>query len=147
MVEVLGRRASASGEQLMVIHVSCAHNYHALVPVGDFMLQTAGWTHRDPATLFAVLDGYSPSSNVSPPVANPVFIAAFSTQALATFALGSITASILLTLLVDDAGGGAGTMLAFCTVALLLGLLTACKLPGLRAGGVLAFSGARGPTD
>ena len=43
------------------------HNCHALVPVGDFMLQTAGWTHRNPATLFAVLDGYSPVSNVSPP--------------------------------------------------------------------------------
>ena len=43
------------------------HNCHALVPVGDFMLQAAGWTHRDPATLFAVLDGYSPASNVSPP--------------------------------------------------------------------------------
>ena len=43
------------------------HNCHALVPVGDFMLHAAGWTHRNPATLFAVLDGYSPVSNVSPP--------------------------------------------------------------------------------
>lgn len=61
--------------------------------------------------------------------------------------VGSITASILLTVLVDDVGGGAGTMLALCTLALLLGLGTACKLPGLRAAGVPAFSGARGPTD
>ncbi len=61
--------------------------------------------------------------------------------------VGSITASILLTLLVDDVGGGAGIMLALCTVALLLGLGTACKLPGPRAASVPAFSGARGPTD
>lgn len=44
--------------------------------------------------------------------------------------VGSITASILLTLLVDDVGGGAGTMLALCTIALLLALGTASKLPG-----------------
>ena len=61
--------------------------------------------------------------------------------------VGSIAASLLLTLLVDDAGGGAGTMLALCTVALLLGLGTACKLPGPRAARVLAVSDARGPTD
>ena len=59
-------RACAAQVEAMVYqhHV---HNCHALVPVGDFMLHTAGWTHRNPATLFAVLDGYSPVSNVSPP--------------------------------------------------------------------------------
>lgn len=51
------------------------HNCHALVPVGDFMLQTAGWTHRSPATLFAVLDGYSPVSNVSPPEMHAALLA------------------------------------------------------------------------
>lgn len=59
-------RACAAQVEAMVYqhHV---HNCHALVPVGDFMLHTAAWTHRNPATLFAVLDGYSPVSNVSPP--------------------------------------------------------------------------------
>lgn len=60
--------------------------------------------------------------------------------------VGSIAASILLTLLVNDTGGGAGTMLALCTVALLLGVGTACKLPGLRVASVPQLSGARGPT-
>lgn len=60
--------------------------------------------------------------------------------------VGSIAASILLTLLVNDTGGGAGTMLALCTVALLLGVGTACKLPGLRVASVPELSGARGPT-
>lgn len=44
--------------------------------------------------------------------------------------VGSITASILLTLLVDDVGGGAGTMLALCAIALFIGLGTASRLPG-----------------
>lgn len=60
--------------------------------------------------------------------------------------VGSITASILLTVLVDDSGSGAGTMLVLCAVALLLGLVTACKLPGLRVASVPELSGARGPT-
>lgn len=47
--------------------------------------------------------------------------------------VGSITASILLGLLVDDAGGGAGTMLALCALALIVGLGTASTLPGRRA--------------
>jgi len=34
------------------------HNMHALVPVGDFLLQAAGWTGRSPATLLSVFDGY-----------------------------------------------------------------------------------------
>ena len=33
------------------------HNMHALVPVGDFLLQAAGWTGRPPASLLSVFDG------------------------------------------------------------------------------------------
>ena len=44
--------------------------------------------------------------------------------------VGSITASILLTLLVDDMGGGAGAMLTLCAIALVLALATASRLPG-----------------
>ncbi len=43
------------------------YNCHALVAVGDFVLQTAGWTHRPPMSLFGVLDGFSPVSSVSSP--------------------------------------------------------------------------------
>ncbi len=43
------------------------YNCHALVPVGDFVLHTAGWTHRPPMSLYGVLDGFSPVSNVSSP--------------------------------------------------------------------------------
>ena len=43
------------------------YNCHALVPVGDFVLQTAGWTNRPPMSLFGVFDGFSPVSNVSSP--------------------------------------------------------------------------------
>ena len=42
-------------------------NMMAMVPVGDFMLHTAGWTGRDPGTIFTVLDGFSPVSSVLPP--------------------------------------------------------------------------------
>ena len=52
--------------------------------------------------------------------------------------VGSITASVLLTLLVDDGGGGAGLMLALCAIALLLALGTASRLPGRRVATVLA---------
>ncbi|MDP1819599.1 MAG: PEP-utilizing enzyme [Acidimicrobiales bacterium] len=43
------------------------HNMHALVPVGDFLLQAAAWTGRPPTSLLSVLDGYSPVSNVVAP--------------------------------------------------------------------------------
>ena len=43
------------------------YNCHALVPVGDFVLQAAAWTHRPPDSLFGVLDGFSPVSNVLSP--------------------------------------------------------------------------------
>ena len=40
-------------------------NLSAMLPVGDFALQVAGWLHRDPRQLHAVLDGYSPISAVA----------------------------------------------------------------------------------
>lgn len=43
------------------------HNCHALVPVGDFVLQTAAWTLRPPMEIFGVFDGYSPVSGVLSP--------------------------------------------------------------------------------
>jgi pyruvate,water dikinase len=47
------------------------HNMHALVPVGDFLLQTAAWTGRPPASLLSVFDGYSPVSSVVAPEMRP----------------------------------------------------------------------------
>src|SRR4051795_3227045 len=47
------------------------HNAHALVPVGDFLLQAAAWTGRPPATLLAVFDGHSPVSSVVQPEMRP----------------------------------------------------------------------------
>lgn len=43
------------------------YNCDALVPVGDFLLQAAGWTHKPPTSLLGVFDGFSPVSNVSSP--------------------------------------------------------------------------------
>ncbi len=47
------------------------HNTHALVPVGDFLLQAAGWTGRPPTSLLTVFDGHSPVSNVVAPEMRP----------------------------------------------------------------------------
>lgn len=47
------------------------HNTHALVPVGDFLLQAAEWTRRPPTALLAVFDGHSPVSNVVAPEMRP----------------------------------------------------------------------------
>ena len=47
------------------------HNMHALVPVGDFLLQAAGWTDRPPTALLSVFDGHSPVSNVVAPEMRP----------------------------------------------------------------------------
>ena len=47
------------------------NNMHALVPVGDFLLQAAAWTGRPPASLLAVFDGYSPVSSVVAPEMRP----------------------------------------------------------------------------
>jgi pyruvate,water dikinase len=43
------------------------HNGAALVPVTDFVLQAAEWTHRPPVPLFMVFDGWSPVSGIVPP--------------------------------------------------------------------------------
>jgi rifampicin phosphotransferase len=50
------------------------HRFNAmtLVPVGDFILQAAGWTGLDPVPMFAVFDGWSPVSSVIPPEMEPV---------------------------------------------------------------------------
>jgi len=47
------------------------HNAHALVPVGDFLLQAAAWTGRPPGTLLAVFDGHSQVSSVVAPEMQP----------------------------------------------------------------------------
>jgi phosphohistidine swiveling domain-containing protein len=47
------------------------HNMHALVPVGDFLLQAAAWTGRPPTALLSVFDGYSPVSSVVAPEMRP----------------------------------------------------------------------------
>jgi pyruvate,water dikinase len=43
------------------------HNMHALFPVGDFLLNAAGWSGRPPTTLLSVFDGHSPVSSVVQP--------------------------------------------------------------------------------
>ena len=69
-------------------HVSnMAYQHHrfnlaALLPVGDFALQVAGWTQRDPRSLLAVLDGYSPISAVASDELRPVLDAVRADEAL-----------------------------------------------------------------
>ena len=43
------------------------YNSHALVPVGDFLLNALQWTGQPVAALLAVFDGHSPVSNVVAP--------------------------------------------------------------------------------
>lgn len=64
------------------------YNCHALVPVGDFVLNAAGWTGRPPMSLFGVFDGYSPVSNVRSPDIEAA-VAALRTDEEATELLGS----------------------------------------------------------
>lgn len=47
-------------------------NMAAMLPVGDFALQAAGWTGRDPASMLRALDGYSPVSGASADELRPV---------------------------------------------------------------------------
>lgn len=47
-------------------------NVGAILPVGDFALRAAGWSHRDPRSLLAALDGYSPISAVASDELRPV---------------------------------------------------------------------------
>ena len=42
-------------------------NAMAMVPPGDFVLHAAQWSGRDPMSLFAIFDGWSPVSSVLPP--------------------------------------------------------------------------------
>lgn len=61
--------------------------------------------------------------------------------------VGSIAASVLLTLLVDDAGDGVGAMFVLCAVAMLAALGAATGLPGRTdRSDVAVLSGARAPT-
>lgn len=55
------------GEVSEMVYQHHRHNMHALVPVGDFLLQTAAWTGRPPMSLLAVFDGYSQVSGVVAP--------------------------------------------------------------------------------
>jgi len=57
-------------------------NVAALLPVGDFAVQVAGWTQRDPRSLLAVLDGYSPISAVASDELGPVLDALRADDAL-----------------------------------------------------------------
>jgi phosphohistidine swiveling domain-containing protein len=50
-------------------------NGHALVPVGDFVLNAARWTGQPMAALLSVFDGYSPASNVVAPEMQPALVA------------------------------------------------------------------------
>ena len=47
------------------------NNMHALLPVGDFLLQAAGWCGRPPTSLLSVFDGHSPVSSVVQPEMQP----------------------------------------------------------------------------
>jgi pyruvate,water dikinase len=47
------------------------HNTHALIPVGDFLLQAAAWTGRPPTSILSVFDGHSPVSSVVQPEMRP----------------------------------------------------------------------------
>ncbi len=64
----LGRHLDACFDHVRaMVYQHHRFNAHALIPVGDFLLQTAGWLHCDPTSSMSVFDGYSPASNVSPP--------------------------------------------------------------------------------
>ena len=59
------------GEVTEMVFQHHRHNTHALVPIGDFLLQAAEWTGRPPPSLLAVFDGYSPVSSVVQPEMRP----------------------------------------------------------------------------
>jgi phosphohistidine swiveling domain-containing protein len=65
--DLLGQLQTCLAHVTAMVYQHHRYNCHALVPVGDFVLQTAGWTHRPPMSLYGVLDGFSPVSNVSSP--------------------------------------------------------------------------------
>lgn len=51
------------------------YNSHALVPVGDFLLNALQWTGQPMASVLAVFDGHSPVSNVVAPEMEPALAA------------------------------------------------------------------------
>ena len=51
------------------------YNSHALVPVGDFLINALRWTGQPLPALLAVFDGYSPVSNVVAPEMEPALTA------------------------------------------------------------------------
>lgn len=64
-------RCAAHLEEMVYQHHR--FNLSAMIPVGDFLVQTAGWTSIAPSSLFNALGGASPvSSLVSPEVADVV---------------------------------------------------------------------------
>ncbi|MEN9644508.1 MAG: hypothetical protein RL238_1177 [Actinomycetota bacterium] len=58
--------------------------------------------------------------------------------------VGSIVASIVLTMVVDDDGAGVGIMFIVCVVAMLAAIATATSLPGRRAEGAPVVAAAAG---
>jgi rifampicin phosphotransferase len=61
LADHLGQVADHTREMVYQHH---RFNMAALLPVGDFALHAAGWLRCDPTTLMALLDGWSPISNV-----------------------------------------------------------------------------------
>jgi rifampicin phosphotransferase len=64
-------------------------NMAALLPVGDFALHAAGWLRRDPTTLLALLDGWSPISGVTSSELEPVIAAISADPSLHELVTGS----------------------------------------------------------
>jgi pyruvate,water dikinase len=62
---------ACTGHVTEMVYQHHRHNMHALLPVGDLLLQTAGWTGRSPVTLLPLLDGHSPVSSVVAPEMRP----------------------------------------------------------------------------
>ena len=52
---------------IAMVYLHHRYNSHALVPVGDFLINALQWTGQPVAALLAVFDGHSPVSNVVAP--------------------------------------------------------------------------------
>jgi rifampicin phosphotransferase len=96
-VDLGGLDASALADHLhtVVDHTSqMVYQHHrfnmaALLPVGDFALHAAGWLRCDPTTLMALLDGWSPISNVLSSELEPVVAAIEGDETLRSLVLGA----------------------------------------------------------
>jgi len=74
--EALQQHVAACVEHLgAMVYQHHRFNAYAMIPVGDFLLQAAGWLHCSPLSLLGVFDGYSPVSNVSPPEMQAALVA------------------------------------------------------------------------